>query len=280
MTGVGTAAGAGTIVNAFATGHGAAFGLAFRVQATVDDARQWGVTSNRKRLNAADSRLALEAARLTLKTAKAGGPLRITIESDIPPKKGLKSSSAVGVAVARAVLSHAGRSLPPRHLLALVGEAGLRSRTSLTGAFDDAAACLLGGVVFADNAKRSVIAQDQLPGDLTALVHIPKASTATGSLRRRDFRDLAPLIDEAWKLGRAGRYKEAMLVNTLAYAPRLGVRPLFTLRALEAGAYAAGLSGKGPAEVALVHEDEVARFFALAKTCRTVPLFRRDAAWP
>jgi shikimate kinase len=273
MTGVGTAGGAGTIVNAFATGKGAAFGLRQRVTARVTSARTYSVWNGSRRLTPAEARLAIEAARAVQRRVVDREPLRIDVRSPIPPKIGLKSSSAVSVAVGRAVLDRVDSSLDARELLSLLADAGLKSRTSLTGAYDDLAACLHGGVVFTDNLKRQLVRVDALPSGLIALVHAPtEGARSTGSLRRKDFLPLADLVEEAWRLALKGNYKDAMLVNTLAYAPVLRVHPTFTLRAIERGAYAAGLSGKGPAEVALVHPELLHRFRDLGPRVRTVEL--------
>ena len=260
MTGIGVAGGAATIVNAFATGRGAAFGLGYVVRARVRPARAWSVRSGGRRLRPPQDALALITARTMQRRLGTRGPLAISIDSQIPPAKGLKSSSAVGVAVARAVAAEAQATLSLQALLEVVADAGIASGTSLTGAFDDAAACALGGVVLTDNDRRRIVQRSHLPPGLVALVSTPLRSLATGSLRRAAFRPLASLVDEAWAKARRGAIAQAMLANTLAYAPALGHLPRFTLEALKAGAWAAGLSGKGPAEVALVRAATSRRF--------------------
>jgi len=261
MTGVGTAGGAGTIINAFATGKGAAFGLLQRVTARVTPAPAFSVWNGQRKLPPSEARLAVETARLVQRELDVRiGPLRIDVRSPIPAKRGLKSSSAVSVAVAKAVANHVEAQLDPRRILGIVADASLKSKTSLTGAYDDAAACLLGGVVFTDNQERRLLRVDILPASLVALVHVPAETKATGDLNLKDFLHLSDLVGEAWRLAMKGNYKDAMLVNTLAYAPVLRVHPGFTLQAIERGAFAAGLSGKGPAEVALVHPDVLHRF--------------------
>lgn len=272
MTGLGTSAGAATVINAFATGKGAAFGLKERVSARVEPARTYSVWNGARRVAPADTSVAIETAKLVQKHIGDEEPLKIDVRSPIPSKKGLKSSSAVAVAVAKAILDHVRKPLNARELLPVIAEAAMKSKTSLTGAYDDAAACLLGGVVFADNIEKRLIRVDALPTNLIALIHTPLETSATGALERKKFLHLAPLIEEAWRLALKGNYKEAMLVNTLAYAPVLGMHPGFTIRAIERGAYAAGLSGKGPAEVALIHTDLLHRFRDLQTNARLVEL--------
>src|SRR5581483_1167165 len=109
MTGTGRCGGAATVVNAFATGRGAAFGLAFEVSAHVDAAKTWSVRSNGQRLKASEAKLAVATAKLVQEACGAHEALAIDVRSNIPPKKGLKSSSAVSVAVAQATLAHYGK---------------------------------------------------------------------------------------------------------------------------------------------------------------------------
>lgn len=278
MTGVGIANGAASIVNAFATQRGAAFGLDLRVEARVQPAARASVWNGRRRLPPSEARLALETARRVQQRTHDRRPLRIEIQSEIPPERGLKSSSAVGVAVARAVLDELGQRVPISTLLSDVADAALTSGTSLTGAYDDAAACALGGVVVTDNARRKIVARDQLPNHLVAWVSWGRGRRRTGALDRRRFEPLSDAVALAWDLARRRRYRAAMLVNTLAYAPTLGLVPAFTFEVLEEGAYAAGLSGKGPAEVALVNRGKVPRVRSLKAGTRMVPLARQGSA--
>lgn len=268
MTGVGTSGGAASAINAFATGRGAAFGLALDVACLADEADTWQVYAGRQRLSPTEARLAMT----TAKTFGADRPLRLRIRSDIPAKKGLKSSSAVAVAVGRAVMDLHQKTMSTQRILSRVAKASLDSKTSLTGAFDDAAACLLGGLVLCDNLKRRILRRLPLPSRHVAALHIPSRTLETGALDRATFRPIAPLVEAAWRTLERGHLREAMLANTFAYAPLLGHKPRFTLQALALGATAAGLSGKGPAEVALVPRDLMRRFQKAHPRLRFVPL--------
>ncbi|MEO2241068.1 MAG: hypothetical protein ABGY09_03260, partial [Euryarchaeota archaeon] len=62
---------------------------------------------------------------------------------------------------------------------------------------------------------------------------------------------VAPVAEAAFERALAGDYRSAMLINSSAYCPLLGHDLNPVLDALEAGASAAGLSGTGPAYVAL-----------------------------
>ena len=49
----------------------------------------------------------------------------------------------------------------------------------------------------------------------------------------------------------------AITLNGLVYSTLLGFEPRIAMKAMEAGALAAGLSGTGPSTVALCHEDRL-----------------------
>ena len=253
MTGIGQAAGAGTIVNAMATGRGVAFGLDLSVVVTVAPAKRWSVVSAGKRLGPRAALLAIESARRVTTT-----PLRIEVTTNIPPERGLKSSSAVSVATIRACLNHTRRRWTDAKILSAAADAGLRSGTSLTGAYDDAAACLLGGIVFTDNRKRRLTARRPLPRGLVALVHLGAHRLPTARVKGTDFEPVRAIVHDAERLARAGDMRSAMLLNTAAYAPLFRHDARFTFAMLHAGAYAAGLSGKGPAEIALLTPRQAA----------------------
>ena len=68
---------------------------------------------------------------------------------------------------------------------------------------------------------------------------------------------MAPAAQAAFERARKGDYKEAMIINSLACTSALGLSMEPTYKALAAGAFAAGLSGTGPATVILVDEDHL-----------------------
>lgn len=246
-----TTGGAGTIVNAMALGRGAAFGLRYHARARLQPARSWSVHTDGRRLPGPKARLAIESARVVL----GQSPQRIEVHCDIPPERGLKSSSAVSLAVLQAALRSKGSVWPTGRLLRTAATVGLRSGTSLTGAYDDAAACLLGGVVVTDNRARRILHRYELPRGLRALVHVPSGRRPTSSIRGTDFRPIRAAVDEAFRHACQARVRDAMLLNTSAYAGLFRLATRFTTAALEIGCYAAGLSGKGPAQVALGTPD-------------------------
>lgn len=277
MTGHGASHGAGTVVNAMATGRGAAFGLDFHAAAAVEDADEYAVQTEGHRLKPKAAALALECVRLVEQAAGTRLPVLVTVDSDIPSARGLKSSSAVAIAVLGAACEHHDVEADDDEILGWAAEAGLRSGTSLTGAYDDAAACLLGGLVLTDNRERRLLERRTLPDDLIALVRIPQEENPTSRFRRADLETARPGAEEAFRLAEAGDVAAAMQANTDAFAALFDVDVSFVDQARAAGAWAAGLSGTGPAQIALVEKTRVADFAELAAD-RHVDLYEGEAA--
>ncbi len=95
-----------------------------------------------------------------------------------------------------------------------------------------------------------------------AVVQIPVRTIRKPSLRGTDFSVIRPQVEEAFRLALGGEYFRAIEANSAAYAPLLGVDEGPAIRARAAGAVAAGVTGTGPAIIALAkpgHVDAVRR---------------------
>lgn len=264
MRGVASAAAAITFVNAAATGIGCAAGIRLAATATVEVATS-GATQRRSPSDDSQSpvveRALADAARRWASPDERIGHL--SLRSDIPVGKGLKSSSAVSSAVLRASARAFGR---PEDLLELAGmsaEASLATGVSATGAFDDALAGLRGGVVVTDNTKRELLRADPVLRDCSVVVWIPGGThpRAPGLLAR--FRAAASEAARAVELALSGDYWGAMdrnteLVEHLMRYEYEGIRD--RLRA--AGALASGVAGFGPALAAVVPRPQTAAALA------------------
>lgn len=255
-----TCFGAGTIVNAIATSKGAAFGLALRATAVAEsvpkaEGLQVQVTGN------VDPTLAVGCAKRVLRRSRRRASLAVRVDSEIPVSRGLKSSSAVANAVVLASARALGLELEPLQIIDLGIEAALEAKVTITGAFDDACASFFGGVVVTDNRARKIVKVDRFPPGLMAVIQIPKRVITKPSLATKDFASIRDRVDEAYRLALAGEYFHALELNSAAYAPLLEIDEAPARRARAAGAMAAGITGAGPAILALVkptHVDAVA----------------------
>lgn len=248
-----SACAAGTVINAITIWKGSAFAVDLRTEAEVqlDDTD----TVEGEVLDHPVTPDLIEATtRRVLDTHGYDGGATVTTTSDIPPRSGMKSSSAAANAAALATLEALGETpgFDPLDVVRIGVEAAIECGVTITGAFDDAAASYLGGLVFTDNAARSLLDARDMTGD--ALFYVPgEAATVDADTDRADL--LSPLVHEAFRIARDGDVEKAMTLNGILHCAALGHDPEPALLALEAGATAAGLSGTGPSFAALPGDD-------------------------
>ncbi len=157
------ALGAGTIINAIATWKGAAFGIDLKTFAKVKlSESEAGISGSIEELPEGDASLIERCVELVLKMygLELGGTVRT--RSEIPLAGGLKSSSAAANASVLATLRAIDKTLPPLEVVKLGVRAAKEVGVTITGAFDDACASFLGGVVITDNLNMELIRREEL----------------------------------------------------------------------------------------------------------------------
>jgi shikimate kinase len=252
--------GAATIVNAIALGKGAAFGVDLWTKAEVRLTDEPQIITGEITSDPAESTLLIEKSVSRVlrhfKVEERFGAKVIT-QSNIPAARGLKSSSAAANAVALATVAALGEMLDDVEVVKLGVEAAFDAKVTVTGAFDDACASFFGGAVITDNLERKIVKRVTLPEDLTVLFHVPtsKAYTADSDVNR--LRTVKPLVEIAYREAQTGNFWAALTLNGLIYSSALGYDPSPSIDALNAGAVAAGLCGKGPAVTAVVSTDKI-----------------------
>lgn len=255
MIGRAACRGAATIVNAIATGKGAAFGITLEADAevTVNDAAEgFMVQAPEEGHRLAQGCVRAVAARAGKKAQ--GGIIRI--ESDIPVSRGLKSSSAVSNALVLACAGALGVDLSDQEALDIGIDESVKAGITITGAFDDAAACLMGGVVVTDNGERKVLRTGRLDPGLVVIMHVPDRRISKQSVKSLDFGPIRQEVEHAFALAMKGEYAKALELNSRAYAKVLDVSEEAAEAARLKGALAAGISGTGPATVALARPSD------------------------
>ena len=258
--------GAISAVNAIVTGHaGASVAVALHTEAKVtlleDVPEVEVVIDGQEAEDPTLARLVLKAVVSRLGEPEWGG--RVETTSDIPASRGLKSSSAAANAVAlaanRAFELYEGRALPKAQLLDAAIEAALDAGVTITGAFDDASASLLGGVCVTDNKERKLLHHEPADESLRVLLLVPARRTPTRSVKDLPYAPLAPHALTAHALARQGRWLEALTLNGLVCGALYGTPGAWTRDALAAGALAAGVSGTGPAFAAVCRDEDEKR---------------------
>lgn len=263
--------GAFTIINGIASGQGGACGVALRFLARFQltdrpgEVRSGfaGPGSN----SHMDDRLVRACAHRLLSDAgllQSHGA-RVDTVSEIPASRGLKSSSAASNAILLAGLAALDRPREPMMVVRMGVDCAVEAGVTLTGAFDDAVATMFGGAVLTDNLRRSVVAWPEVPRDLRVHFLITDRKIQKDSLKREDFAPIHDQVETAFRLALDGDVAGAITLNGRAYAPIVGVDDAPARAALAAGAWAAGMTGTGPAiAVICTAEAEEAVLAALA----------------
>ncbi len=252
--------GAATIINAIATGKGAAIGVDLRTKARVKLTNEPGIIESTIMSDPTEDPVLIEkTVRKVLKYFNLERKFGAKVEtwSNIPIARGMKSSSAAGNAIALATVAALKKHLDDVTIVRLGVDGAIDAKVTITGAFDDACASYFGGVVFTDNLKRRVVKRLEIAGDLAVLFYVPAKKTYTASSDVGRMKGVASLVKIAYKEALKGNYWAALTLNGLIYSSALGYDSSIATDALMAGALAAGLSGTGPAVTAIVPDEKI-----------------------
>ncbi|MAM41757.1 MAG: shikimate kinase [Thaumarchaeota archaeon] len=251
MNGKAKVHGAISVVNAIATGKGSALGISLETNAEVtlhsDDLIQVIINDDLSE----DSTLAKECFKIVRKKTSQTSGAKIVIDSNIPIGKGLKSSSAAANAIILASLNAFDMKLPDLDVLNLSVEASKKSNVTITGAFDDAAASLLGGLVVTDNTNNELLSRNVIDKDLSILIHVPEQKNYTKNIVISDSHKFKSYVDSVFNIALDGNYLDAMTLNGMLYSEILKQSNDAAIFALKNHALAAGLSGTGPSVAAI-----------------------------
>ncbi|MDZ5812621.1 shikimate kinase [Halorubrum sp. AD140] len=266
MEGRAAALGAGTVLNALATGTGAAFGIDVETRASVAlDPSAEAVSGTIAEVPDADTALIERCVSLATDRWGDGEGGTVRTDSDVPLAAGLKSSSAAANATVLATCDalgltvgdegdRAGDAADPAvdvtrlEACRLGVRAAREAGVTVTGAFDDATASMLGGVTVTDNGSDDLRSRETVDWDVLVWTPPERAYSADADVARCEA--VARMADLVADLALDGRYAEAMTVNGLAFSAALGFD---ADPAVEAMSHATGvsLSGTGPSVVAV-----------------------------
>ncbi len=255
MDGRAAAPGAGTILNALATGIGSAFAIDIETRATVElEPNAEAVTGQIAGEPDADTELIERCVQLVIDRFGDDEGAVVRTESDVPMAAGLKSSSAAANAAVLAACDAldvaVGDDGPIDRLEAcLLGVTAARDAgVTVTGAFDDASASMLGGITLTDNTTDTLRSRETVSWDVAVWTPPERAYSADADVDR--CKRIAPMARLAEELASESRYTEAMSVNGLAFSAALGFQPDATVEVLDQAA-GVSLSGTGPSVVAV-----------------------------
>lgn len=252
MDGSARAPAAGTVLNAIATGTGSAFAIDEYVHATVSLNRgEETITGHVADRPDADPSLIEEAVSLTLETVGVDAGGSVETRSDVPMASGLKSSSAAANACVIATLAATDHELHRLDAARIGVDAARNTGVTVTGAFDDATASMLGGLTVTDNDNDELLYQDEF--DTPVLVWTPPQRAYSRDANVDRCRRVTPVAEHIETLVLDGQYTLAMTVNGLAFSAALEQDPTPILEALPT-ADGATISGTGPSFIAVGSE--------------------------
>ena len=249
--------GAATIVNAIATGRGAAFGI------TLEAGVQLGVSKGDGGIEVegtSEGRELVAGCIQAVADSIGIGPVEgiASVRSDIPISRGLKSSSAVTNASVLGASRALEAGLTDEAVLSIAIDESIRAGVTVTGAFDDAAACFHGGVAVTDNDRRKILRSDAISEPFEVVMHVPARRISKAGVTREMFANHRSGFEEALRLALKGDYVEAMRLNSRLCSEVLDVSNEVAETAMGRGATAAGITGTGPATVILCQSNRAA----------------------
>lgn len=252
MNGRAHAPAAGTILNALANERGAAFAIDLETTASVELDDSSTVRGEIDGAPDADAALIERCVELACEEYgdgdgnTTGGMVRT--ESEVPLAAGLKSSSAAANATVLATCDALGIEPDPLEACRLGVRAAREVGVTVTGAFDDASASMLGGVTVTDNSGDELLANEAVEWDV--LVWTPPEQAFSADADVESCRKVAPIADVVCELALQGRYGRAMSINGFAFCGALGFPTEPMLEALPE-VRGVSLSGTGPSYVAI-----------------------------
>lgn len=260
MSGRGNSHGSITVINAMPCGIGATIGVGLETAAVFSE----GGEGRTVRINndvSEDTNMARICVRRAYEHAGVEEPecWELSTDSQIPVSRGLKSSSCACNAILRAVFSHLDVGMDPVDLIRLGVNCAREAKVTVTGSFDDACGCGLGGLVMTDNRRDEIVARSDI-GDYDVVIHVPAFKIRKTGLPLDRLHEVAPLLQEAIDITMSDPFR-AMTMNGRIISKASGVDNSVAERALDMGALGAGMSGSGPA-VAIVVPSGQGRSFA------------------
>ena len=251
--------GSATVINAIATGFGAAFGIGLDIKCCANTQNSSITCSNDVGAPLMEICDKKTFEKYGISSDDFG--MNFKTESELPMASGLSSSSALSnavVSISSKIIAEEFNLMPldDLEIINLAIDASLEAKVTITGSFDDATASYFGGVVVTDNKNRKFIIKEKME-EYPVLVYMPNFGSNSGSSDVGRMKVLSPLVETAFGLARSGDYFKALNLNGLIYANTLGFDSNIAIDALEVGAIASGLSGTGSSFVAICEDEAI-----------------------
>ena len=250
VLGTGTANGGCSLLHAAGLGYGASLALDLPVKVRILD--------KKSRRDVEDPDGLLEQIVIAWKNAGLKLPtdeIFWSIKSEIPPRQGLKSSSAISVAAIRALCDATDSTLDNADIVDIAAAAQLAAGVSITGSFDDSWAAIEGGWKLVDtnaeSARQGLLLESEGPKSEDWKVLILLRGDRDKRPALEDFTFHQQAFSQALTALQDGKDLVALTWNGRGVVGALNDQSgrRLTNDAFVNGARAAGISGSGTAIV-------------------------------
>ena len=186
----------------------------------------------------------------------------LKVDSQIPVSRGLKSSSSACNSVISSVTEWISKEYGKGfkgydgtiEMIRLGVRCAREANVTVTGSFDDACGCHLGGLVITDNKNDNIIMRKNID-EKDVILLVPDMKIRKPSLDRSRFHAFASRSAELAEL--AGKdWCAALTENGSLVADAIGINDEISEKAMKMGALGAGISGTGPAVSVVVGKGE------------------------
>jgi len=246
--------GAITVINAIPCGIGATVGIDLR---TMSEFKVSGSKRSVRIVNDPDedTTMACICVKNTFRYFDEEEPegWSLTVDSQIPVSRGLKSSSSacnsIISSVAEWISKEYGKGFEgcdgTIEMIRLGVRCAKEANVTVTGSFDDACGCHLGGLVITDNRNDEIIMRKDID-EKDIILLVPDMKIRKPSIDRSRFHAFASLSLENAELAKKD-WCAALTKNGSLVAKAVGIDDGIAEIAMAMGALAAGISGTGPA---------------------------------
>lgn len=259
MIGKGTSYGAITVINAMPCGIGSTIGISLRTDAVFTPTGQTkdvGIRNDPTE-NKEMARICIAEAYKAMGIEEPEGWL-LNISSEIPISRGLKSSSSACNAIISSVFGAERFDIDVVEKIRLGVNCARKAKVTVTGAFDDACGCELGGLVITDNRNDKILFRGDVD-EYDVLIHAPRQKIKKSSLPLERLRSISSEAEGLIEIAKRDPF-EAMTRNGRLIASVSEIDDSIASYAMENGALAAGVSGSGPAIAIVVERGDAEGF--------------------
>jgi len=277
MTGVGVSYGAITVVNAMPVGIGATIGVSLRTTASFTPEGNERIVriKNDPAENTDMARFCVSESYAFMKKEEPEGWV-LDIDSEIPISRGLKSSSSACNAIISSVMNENGFTIDDVELIKLGVKCAKRAKVTVTGSFDDACGCHLGGFVITDNVDNVILFKNSVE-EYDVLIHVPEKKIRKTNLPLEELRALSPQMMDVIRLAKTDPLK-AMTENGRLISSVSDVDNSVAESAMKNGALGAGMSGSGPAIAIVLKKGDAERFLEETELTNVIRTTTRDGS--